>query len=62
MLSREGYNGEHAPLVNNNGNPTIEDVLVVGENILIPCKKGMEIIDLITDKCEGILVQIFRQF
>ena len=61
-LSREGYNGEHATSVNNNGNPTIEDMLVVGENIRIPRKKGMEIIDFITDKCEDILAQRFRRF
>lgn len=35
-----GYNGEHATSVNNHGNPTIEDMLIVGESIRIPRKKG----------------------
>lgn len=61
-LSREGYNGEHATSVNNNGNPTIEDMLIVGESIRISRKKGKEIIDSITDKCEEILTQRFRHF
>ena len=43
--SPEGYNGEHATSVNNNGLPTIEDMLIVGETIRISRKKGREIID-----------------
>lgn len=53
-LSRERYNGEHATSVNNNSNPTIEDMLIVGESIRIPRKKGIEIIDTIAGKCEEI--------
>ena len=45
--SPEGYNGEHATSVNNNGIPTIEDMLIVGESIRIPRKKGQEIISSI---------------
>lgn len=59
-LSREGYNGEHATSVNYNGNPTIEDMLVVGESIRIPRKKGMEIIDFMLDQCKEILSERFR--
>lgn len=61
-FSREGYNGEHATSVNNNGNPTIEDILVVGESIRIPRKKSMKIIDFMTNKCEPILAQKFIGF
>ena len=46
--SSEGYNGEHATSVNNNGLPTTEDMLAVGETIRIPRKKGMEIISSIS--------------
>jgi len=42
--STNGYNGEHATSVNYKGNPTIEDMLIVGESIRIPRKKGREII------------------
>jgi len=45
--SPEGYNGEHATSVNNNGLPTIEDMLVVGESIRIPRHRGQKIIDSI---------------
>lgn len=60
-LSREGYNGEHATSVNNSGSPIIEDMLIVGESIRIPRKKGMEIIDFIANKCESILSQRFSR-
>ena len=53
--SNEGYNGEHATSVNNNGLPTIEDMLVVGEAIRIPQKNGREIIDFMLEKCREIL-------
>lgn len=50
-----GYNGEHASSVNNNGNPTIEDMLIVGECIRIPRKKGTEMIRDIAEKCTEIM-------
>ena len=34
----EGYNGEHATSVNNNGKPAVEDLIAVGESIRIPRK------------------------
>ncbi len=49
-----GYNGEHATSINNHGNPTIEDMLIVGESIRIPQKRGREIILNIKEKCSGI--------
>lgn len=50
-----GYNGEHATSVNNNGNPTIEDMLVVGESIRIQRRKGADIIRNIAGECLEIL-------
>jgi serine/threonine-protein kinase HipA len=54
-LCSNGYNGEHATSVNNHGNPTIEDMLVVGGNIRIPRKKGLDIILHIAKECSDIL-------
>ena len=45
--SPEGYNNEHATSVNGNGLPSVEDMLIVGESIRIPRKKGQMIIDFI---------------
>ena len=50
-----GYNGEHATSVNNHGNPTIEDMLIVGESIRIPRKKGKEMILTIAEGCAELL-------
>ncbi|MDR3062032.1 MAG: HipA domain-containing protein [Dysgonamonadaceae bacterium] len=49
-----GYNGEHATSVNNHGNPTIEDMLIVGESIRIPQKKGREMIQRMAEGCAEI--------
>lgn len=54
-LCGNGYNGEHATSVNNHGNPTIEDMLLVGESIRISRKKGMNMIQHITEECSEIL-------
>ncbi|MEG0519350.1 MAG: type II toxin-antitoxin system HipA family toxin, partial [Bacteroidales bacterium] len=50
-----GYNGEHATSANNQGNPTIEDMLIVGESIRIPPKRGREMILSIAESCSEIL-------
>lgn len=60
-LSREGYHGEHATSVNNNGNPTVEDMLTVGESIRIPRMKGLKIINLMLDRCKDILARRFSR-
>lgn len=54
-FSPGGYNGEHASSVNNNGNPTLEDMLAVGESIRIGREKGMEIIREVWQGCRNIL-------
>ena len=53
--SPEGYYGGHATSVNNNGLPTIEDMLAVGESIRIPREKGESIIGSILEGGEEIL-------
>lgn len=53
--SPEGYKGEHATSVNNNGLPEIEDMLLAGEMIRIPRKKGMELFDSVFKNCKEIL-------
>jgi serine/threonine-protein kinase HipA len=57
--STEGYNGEHATSVNNNGLPAIEDMLAVGETIRIPRKKGVKIIESMVEICREILSKRF---
>lgn len=59
-LCRNGYNGEHATSVNHNGNPTIEDMLLIGESIRIPKKKGREMIAHIAEYCSEILSEDYR--
>ncbi|MDU1905818.1 MAG: type II toxin-antitoxin system HipA family toxin [Dysgonomonas sp.] len=58
--SSEGYNGEHATSVNNNGLPTIEDLIAVGETIRISRKKGQAIIDSMLEGCREILAERFK--
>ncbi|MFA5325912.1 MAG: type II toxin-antitoxin system HipA family toxin [Bacteroidales bacterium] len=54
-----GYNGEHATSVNNHGNPTIEDMLIVGESIRIPQKRGRDMILNIAEGCSEILSKYY---
>lgn len=51
-----GYNGEHATTANGSGNPTIEDMLIAGEGIRIPRKRGQEIIDQVREGCKILAV------
>lgn len=44
-----GYNGEHATSVNNNGQPTLEDMIAVGTKIRIPRTRCTEIIREVGD-------------
>lgn len=55
-----GYNGEHATSVNNQGNPSLEDMLIVGESIRISRKKGLEIIRGIANSCEELLAEEYE--
>lgn len=59
-FSNTGYNGEHATSVNNQGKPTIEDMLIVGESIHIPRKKGLAIIRHIIQNCKPILLKQYE--
>lgn len=49
--SPAGYNGEHATSVNGNGNPTIEDMMVVGEEIRISRRRAAAIIEQVSECC-----------
>lgn len=44
-FSPDGYHGQHATSVNYNGNPTVEDMLAVGESIRIKRQRSLEIIE-----------------
>lgn len=55
-----GYNWEHATSVNNQGNPSLEDMLIVGESIRISRKKGLEIIRGIANSCEELLAKEYE--
>ena len=59
-LCTNGYNGEHATSVNNNGHPTIDDMLIVGESIRIPRAKGIKIIKQVAEGCMEILSKDYR--
>ena len=59
-LSNEGYNGEHATSANNNGLPTIKDMLLVGASIRIPKEKGQTIINSMIEICREILAKRFK--
>ena len=56
----DGYHGEHATSVNGNGKPTISDMLAVGEDIRIPKKRGMEIIDSVRENCKEIMSKDYQ--
>lgn len=61
-LCSNGYNGEHATSVNNNGRPTVEDMITVGESIRISRTKGMDMIHSIAEGCSAILSKDYRSF
>ncbi len=52
-----GYNGEHATTVNGNGQPTLSDMLAVGETIRIPRHRGEAIIRSVAEACREILAE-----
>lgn len=54
-LCKEGYHGEHATSVNGSGNPSVEDMIAVGETIRIPRKRGMQTIRHVAENCREIL-------
>ena len=50
-----GCHGEHTTSVNMNGNPTLNDVLLVGQSIRIDKKRCLEIIAEVNNGCHKIL-------
>lgn len=56
-----GYHGEHATSVNYCGNPSLDDMLVVGESIRIPRDKAKKIILDISEICHEIMLEEYVQ-
>ncbi len=54
-LCSNGYHGEHATSVNNSGNPSKEDAIIVGQSIKITKKRCKEIIDEVAVGCQSIM-------
>lgn len=54
-LCSNGYHGQHATAVNGNGNPTREDLFVVGQSIKITKARCSEILDEMLSGCRPIL-------
>lgn len=54
-LCSEGYHGGHATSANHNGNPTKEDILVVGQSIKITKSKCNQITEEVAEGCCSIL-------
>lgn len=54
-LCINGYQGGHATSVNNSGNPTKEDILIVGQSVKIPKSRCYEVIDEVVDGCRSIM-------
>lgn len=59
-LCKSGYHGEHATSVNNNGKPSVSDMLIVGESIRIPKEKGLNIIHTVYENCQNILAEEWK--
>ena len=55
-----GYHGERATSVNNNGTPTLDDMLTVGESIRINRKKGMELFQTVYENCQEIISKAWK--
>lgn len=54
-LCSEGYNGEHATSVNGKGNPSLQDIIEVGNKIRISKKRCIEIFNQVRDNCGDLL-------
>ena len=54
-LCVNGYNGQHATSVNNSGNPSQEDVIVVGQSIKLTKKICLELIDEVVENSRIIM-------
>lgn len=54
-LCADGYNGQHATLVNGSGKPTIQDFIAVGTKIKMTENKCREIIRQVQENCGDLL-------
>ncbi len=49
LLPSAGFNGFHTTTVNNNGEPTVEDMLIIAEKVGLNKQRAKEIIEMIDD-------------
>ena len=54
-LCTAGYNGEHATSVNNQGHPSLNDIIKVGTDIKITEKRSRELFDEVYSNCGDLL-------
>jgi serine/threonine-protein kinase HipA len=52
LLPSAGFNGFHTTTINNQGNPTLKDILQVGAEAGIPQKQALQIIEDIVETCK----------
>jgi len=52
LLPSAGFNGFHTTTINNQGNPTLKDLLQVGAEAGIPQKQALQIIEEIVETCK----------
>lgn len=52
----DGYNGEHATSVNGKGNPSLDDMIVIGLNNKMSEKRCREIANEVKDNCRDLLL------
>lgn len=55
-LCSDGYNGEHATSVNGKGNPSLEDMIVIGTKNKMSEKRCREIFDEVRGNCGDLLL------
>lgn len=60
-LCKSGYHGEHATSVNNNGKPSVNDMLTVGESIRISKEKARAVMYSVHENCKNILAEEWRE-
>lgn len=52
LLPSSGFNGFHTTTINNQGNPTLKEILQVGTDIGITQKQAQQIVDEVVDNCK----------
>jgi len=52
LLPSSGFNGFHTTTINNQGNPTLKDILQVGTDIGITQKQAQQIVEEVVENCK----------